>query len=134
MNIYTGGQAKTYFQTLPQNLFATLSKRKNHKPPLFTISTSLFYPLFWTYATLQQEHDSILEQYIDENPCKRVCSLKVDNKPESNMKFALRTVTSVSSSLAICSHSQCSNSKINSYCKSYCINCRLLLDLLHQNK
>lgn len=32
------------------------------------------------YATLQQEDDSILEQYIDDNPCKRVRSFKLDNK------------------------------------------------------
>jgi len=32
------------------------------------------------YATLQQEDGSILEQYLDDNPCKRVRSLKVDNK------------------------------------------------------
>ena len=32
------------------------------------------------YATLQQEEDDITEQYIDENPCKRVRSLKVNNK------------------------------------------------------
>jgi len=32
------------------------------------------------YATLQQEDDSILEQYIEDNPCKRVRSLKIDNK------------------------------------------------------
>lgn len=28
------------------------------------------------YAALQQEDDSILEQYINDNPCKRVRSLK----------------------------------------------------------
>lgn len=32
------------------------------------------------YATLQQEDDGILEQYIADNPCKRVRSLKLDNK------------------------------------------------------
>lgn len=32
------------------------------------------------YATLQQEDDTVLEQYINQNPCKDVRSLKVDNK------------------------------------------------------
>jgi len=32
------------------------------------------------YATLQQEDDSILDQYIQENPCKGVRSLTVNNK------------------------------------------------------
>ncbi|MCD2451102.1 hypothetical protein GO003_011925 [Methylicorpusculum oleiharenae] len=32
------------------------------------------------FATRQQEDDSILDQYIDENPCKKVRSLTVNNK------------------------------------------------------
>ena len=32
------------------------------------------------YATLQQEDESVLDQYVDINPCKRVRSLKLDNK------------------------------------------------------
>lgn len=32
------------------------------------------------YATLQQGDDSVLERYIDLNPCKHVRSLKVNDK------------------------------------------------------
>ncbi len=57
----------------------TLKPKKSQAPATYNKHLAVLSVIL-DYATLQQEDDSILEQYLDDNPCKRVRSLKVDNK------------------------------------------------------
>ncbi|MEI6709262.1 MAG: hypothetical protein WCK96_19240 [Methylococcales bacterium] len=63
----------------PELIRDTLKAKKSQAPATYNKHLAVLSAIL-DYATLQQEDDSILEQYIDENPCKRVRSLKVDNK------------------------------------------------------
>ena len=63
----------------PELISDTLKAKKSQAPATYNKHLAVLSAIL-DYATLQQEDDSILEQYIDENPCKRVRSLKVDNK------------------------------------------------------
>jgi integrase len=63
----------------PELIRDTLKPKKSLAPATFNKHLAVLSAIL-DYATLQQEDDSVLEQYIDENPCKRVRSLKVDNK------------------------------------------------------
>jgi integrase len=72
--------ANTLLSEITPDLIREKLKPKKSKAPstynkhLATISAIL------DFATLQQEDDDITEQYINQNPCKDVRSLKVDNK------------------------------------------------------
>ncbi|MDD5463390.1 MAG: hypothetical protein PHG00_17545 [Methylococcales bacterium] len=63
----------------PEIIRDTLKVKKSQAPATYNKHLAVLSAIL-DYATLQQEDDSILDQYIDENPCKRVRSLKVDNK------------------------------------------------------
>lgn len=63
----------------PELIRETLKPKKSQAPATYNRHLAVLSAIL-DYATLQQEDDSILEQYIDLNPCKRVRSLKVDNK------------------------------------------------------
>lgn len=63
----------------PELIRETLKPKKILAPATYNKHLAVLSSIL-DYATLQQEDDSILEQYIEENPCKRVRSLKVDNK------------------------------------------------------
>jgi len=63
----------------PELIRDTLKPKKSQAPATYNKHLAVLSAIL-DYATLQQEDDSVLEQYLDENPCKRVRSLKVDNK------------------------------------------------------
>ena len=63
----------------PEIIRDTLKPKKSQAPATYNKHLAVLSAIL-DYATLQQEDDSILEQYIDDNPCKRVRSLKLDNK------------------------------------------------------
>lgn len=63
----------------PELIRDTLKPKKSQAPATYNKHLAVLSAIL-DYATLQQEDDSILEQYIDDNPCKRVRSLKLDNK------------------------------------------------------
>jgi integrase len=63
----------------PELIRETLRPKKSQAPATYNKHLAVLSAIL-DYATLQQEDDSILEQYIDDNPCKHVRSLKVDNK------------------------------------------------------
>ena len=63
----------------PEIVRDTLKPKKSQAPATYNKHLAVLSAIL-DYATLQQEDDSILEQYIDDNPCKRVRSLKLDNK------------------------------------------------------
>lgn len=63
----------------PELIRDTLKPKKSQAPATYNKHLAVLSAIL-DYATLQQEDDGILEQYIDDNPCKRVRSLKVDNK------------------------------------------------------
>lgn len=55
------------------------NKKKSQAPATYNKHLAVLSAIL-DYTILQQEDDSVLEQYIDDNPCKRVRSLKLDNK------------------------------------------------------
>ncbi|HBA66976.1 MAG TPA: site-specific integrase [Methylococcaceae bacterium] len=63
----------------PELIRGALKAKKSLAPATYNKHLAVLSAIL-DYATLQQEDDSVLEQYIEENPCKRVRSLKVDNK------------------------------------------------------
>jgi integrase len=63
----------------PELIRDTLKPKRAQAPATYNKHLAVLSAIL-DYATLQQEDDSVLEQYIDDNPCKRVRSLKVDNK------------------------------------------------------
>jgi len=63
----------------PKIIRDILKPKKSQAPATYNKHLAVLSAIL-DYATLQQEDDSILEQYIDDNPCKRVRSLKLDNK------------------------------------------------------
>ncbi|MBF6650666.1 site-specific integrase [Methylobacter sp. BlB1] len=63
----------------PELIRDTLKPKKSQAAATYNKHLAVLSAIL-DYATLQQEDDSVLEQYIEENPCKRVRSLKVDNK------------------------------------------------------
>jgi integrase len=63
----------------PELIRDTLKPKRSQAPATYNKHLAVLSAIL-DYATLLQEDDSILEQYIDDNPCKRVRSLKVDNK------------------------------------------------------
>lgn len=72
--------SKTLLSEITPELIRELLKPKKSKAPATYNKHLAVLSAILDYATLQQEDDSILEQYIDQNPCKCVRSLKVDNK------------------------------------------------------
>lgn len=71
---------KTLLSDITSELIREILKPKKSQAPATYNKHLAVLSAILDYATLQQEGDGILEQYIDENPCKRVRSLKVDNK------------------------------------------------------
>ena len=63
----------------PELLREKLKLKKSKAPATYNKHLAVVSAIL-DYATLQQEEDDITEQYIDDNPCKRVRSLKVNNK------------------------------------------------------
>jgi integrase len=63
----------------PELIRETLKPKKSQAPATYNKHLAVLSAIL-DYATLQQEDDSILEQYINDNPCKRVRSLTLDNK------------------------------------------------------
>jgi hypothetical protein len=62
----------------PELIRDALKQKKSLAPATYNKHLAVLSAIL-DYATLQQEDDSVLEQYIDVNPCKRVRSLKLDN-------------------------------------------------------
>src|SRR5664280_1630384 len=63
----------------PELIRDSLKLKKSLAPATYNRHLAVLSAIL-DYAILQQEDDSVLEQYIDVNPCKRVRTLKVDNK------------------------------------------------------
>jgi len=63
----------------PEAIRDILKQKKSQAPATYNKHLAVLSAIM-DYATLQQEDDSILDQYIDDNPCKRVRSLKLNNK------------------------------------------------------
>jgi len=63
----------------PELIRDTLKPKKSQAPATYNKHLAVLSAIL-DYATLQQEDDSILEQYIDDNPCKRVRSQTLNNK------------------------------------------------------
>lgn len=63
----------------PEIIRETLKQKKSLAPATYNRHLAILSAVL-DYATLLQEDDSVLDQYIDINPCKRVRSLTVDNK------------------------------------------------------
>ena len=63
----------------PELIRDALKQKKSQAPATYNKHLAVLSAIL-DYATLQQEDDSVLDQYINENPCKHVRSLKVDNK------------------------------------------------------
>ncbi|CAG1769141.1 hypothetical protein BAC3_00081 [uncultured bacterium] len=63
----------------PELIRETLKSKKSQAPATYNKHLAVLSAIL-DYATLRQEDDSVLDQYIEENPCKRVRSLKVDNQ------------------------------------------------------
>jgi integrase len=71
---------KTLLSEISPELVRELLKPKKLKAPATYNKHLAVISAILDYAILLQEDDSIQEQYIDDNPCKRVRSLKVNNK------------------------------------------------------
>ena len=63
----------------PELIRDSLKLKKSLAPATYNKHLAVLSAIL-DYATLQQEDESVLDQYIDINPCKRVRSLKLDNK------------------------------------------------------
>jgi len=71
---------KTLLSEITPELIREKLKVKKSKAPATYNKYLAVISSILDYATLQQEEGDITEQYIEENPCKRVRSLKVSNK------------------------------------------------------
>ena len=63
----------------PDLIRSTLSPKKSRAAATYNKYLAVLSAVL-IYANLQQEDGNIIDQYIDDNPCKRVRSLKLDNK------------------------------------------------------
>jgi len=63
----------------PELIRESLKVKKSKAPATYNKYLAVLSSIL-DYATLQQEEADMSEQYISENPCKHVRSLKVDNK------------------------------------------------------
>jgi len=72
--------SKTLLSDIKPDLIRELLKPKKSQAPATYNKHLAVLSAILDYATLQQEDDSILDQYIQENPCKGVRSLTVNNK------------------------------------------------------
>lgn len=63
----------------PDEIRAKLKSKRTLAPATYNKHLAVLSSIL-DYATRQQEDDSVLEQYIDENPCKKVRTLTVNNK------------------------------------------------------
>jgi integrase len=63
----------------PDEIRAKLKCKRSLAPATYNKHLAVLSSVL-DFATLQQEDDTVLEQYIDENPCKKVRSLPVSNK------------------------------------------------------
>ncbi len=63
----------------PELIREKLKPKKSQAPATYNKYLAVISAIL-DFATLQQEDDDIDEQYINNNPCKEVRSLKVDNK------------------------------------------------------
>lgn len=71
---------KTLLSDITPELIRDILKSKKSLAPATYNKHLAVLSAILDYATLQQEDDTVLDQYIELNPCKRVRSLKVDNK------------------------------------------------------
>ena len=71
----------------PELIRETLKQKKSLAPATYNKHLAVLSAIL-DYATLQQEDDGVLDQYIDLNPCKRVRSLKLDNKIVRYLSYA----------------------------------------------
>ena len=62
----------------PDLIRSTLSPKKSRAAATYNKYLAVLSAVL-IYANLQQEDGNIIDQYIDDNPCKRVRSLKLDN-------------------------------------------------------
>lgn len=63
----------------PDEIRAKLKSKRSLAPATYNKHLAVLSSIL-DFATLQQEDDTVLEQYIEENPCKKVRSLTVSNK------------------------------------------------------
>jgi integrase len=63
----------------PEIIREHLKSKKSKAPATYNKHLAVIRAVL-DFATIQQEEDNITEQYIKNNPCKEVRSLKVDNK------------------------------------------------------
>jgi len=63
----------------PELIRDALKQKKSLAPATYNKHLAVLSAIL-DYGTLLQEDDSVLDQYIDLNPCKRVRSLTLDNK------------------------------------------------------
>lgn len=66
-------------EIMPEVIREALKPKKSKAPATYNKHLAVISSIL-DFATLQQEDDNVLEQYIDDNPCKRVRAMKVDNK------------------------------------------------------
>ena len=71
---------RTLLSDITPELIRDILKQKNSQAPATYNRHLAVLSAILDYAILQQEDDGVIEQYIDINPCKRVRSLKVNNK------------------------------------------------------
>ena len=72
----------------PDEIRAKLKSKRSLAPATYNRYLAVLSSIM-DFATRQQEDDSVSEQYIEENPCKKVRSLQLDNKVVRN--FSLLT-------------------------------------------
>jgi integrase len=71
---------KTIINEITPEIIREILKHKKNKAAATYNKHLAVLSAILDFATLQQEDDSVIDQYIDQNPCKRVRSLKLDNK------------------------------------------------------
>ena len=71
---------KIFLSEITSKLIREKLKQKKAKAPATYNKYLVVVSAILDFAALQQEEDDITEQYITQNPCKEVRSLKVDNK------------------------------------------------------
>lgn len=77
---WTTQLSQTLLSDITPDLIREKLKLKRAKAPATYNKHLAILSAVMDYACLQQEDDLVSEQYIDENPCKKVRSLKLDNK------------------------------------------------------
>ncbi|MDG1950149.1 MAG: hypothetical protein P8J32_05055, partial [bacterium] len=70
---------KLLSEITPEVIREHLKPKKSKAPATYNKHLAVISAVL-DFATIQQEDDDITEQYIKNNPCKEVRSLKVDNK------------------------------------------------------